>query len=159
MDTPTKASVRRVHDALLKAGLEARIVELKQTTRTAEDAAAAIGTTVAQIVKSLVFLADGVPIVVLASGVNRVDVVRVGAALGRTIGRASPDEVRAATGFAIGGVAPLGYSGELEVLFDRDLLQHDLVWAAAGTPNAVFPIAPEDLLRVSRARVLDVKPS
>ncbi|MBA2240838.1 MAG: YbaK/EbsC family protein [Solirubrobacterales bacterium] len=152
-----KPSVQRVHDALTAAGLEPRIVELGEVTRTAEEAAAAIGTTIARIVKSLVFLADDEPIIVLASGENRVDTGRVGRELGKTLRRADADRVRVATGYAIGGVAPIGYPAPLQTLLDRDLLQHDVVWAAAGAPNAVFPIAPADLLRVTGARVLDVR--
>ena len=152
-----KASVQRVYDHLASAGLAVEIVEFPHSTRTASEAAAAIGTTVPRIVKSLVFLADGEPLVVLASGSNRVDTQRLGSLLGKRIGRADADRVRAATGFAIGGVAPVGYPEPIEGVLDRDLLQYDTVWAAAGTPNAVFPISPPDLLRVSGARVLDVK--
>jgi prolyl-tRNA editing enzyme YbaK/EbsC (Cys-tRNA(Pro) deacylase) len=152
-----KASVQRVHDHLAGAGLAVEIVEFPHSTRTASEAAAAIGTTVPRIVKSLVFLADGEPLVVLASGSNRVDTERLGRLLGKRIERADADRVRAATGFAIGGVAPVGYPEPVEVVLDRDLLQYDTVWAAAGTPNAVFPVSPPDLVRVSGARVLDVK--
>jgi prolyl-tRNA editing enzyme YbaK/EbsC (Cys-tRNA(Pro) deacylase) len=152
-----KPSVERVRDALLAAGLEPRIVEFPQSTRTATEAAAAIGTSVPQIVKSLVFLAASEPIVVLVSGANRVDTERLARDLGRTIERADADRVRAATGFSIGGVAPVGYPAPLEILLDRDLLRYDVVWAAAGTPNAVFPVTPTELVRVSGARVLDVK--
>ena len=152
-----KPSVERVRDALLAAGLEPRIVEFPRSTRTASEAAAAIGTSVAQIVKSRVFLADGEPFVVLASGANRVDMERLARDLGLTIERADADRVRAATGFSIGGVAPLGYPAPLEIVLDRDLLQYDVVWAAAGTPNAVFPVTRTELVRISGARVLDVK--
>jgi prolyl-tRNA editing enzyme YbaK/EbsC (Cys-tRNA(Pro) deacylase) len=152
-----KPSIQRVREALIRAGLEPRIVAFEQTTRTAQDAAAAIGTSVPQIVKSLVFLADDQPIVVLASGANRVDPHRLGAELDKEIGRADADRVRAATGFAIGGVAPVGYPAPLPVFLDRDLLGYEEVWAAAGTPHAVFPIRPADLLRVTGARVLDLK--
>jgi prolyl-tRNA editing enzyme YbaK/EbsC (Cys-tRNA(Pro) deacylase) len=152
-----KASVRRVHDALVAAGLSPEIVEYPETTRTAQAAADALGTTVGRIVKSLVFLADDEPLVVLASGENRVDTDRVGALLGKAIGRADAARVREATGFAIGGVAPVGYPAPVETLIDRDLLRYDRVWAAAGTPHHVFPIAPEDLVRVSGGRVADVK--
>ena len=152
-----KPSIRRVHDALIGFGLAPRIVEFAESTRTAQDAAAAIGTAVPRIVKSLVFMADGEPLIVLTSGVNRVDTARLGRELGKAISRADPERVRAATGFAVGGVPPVGYPAPLDVLVDRDLLQFDEVWAAAGTPNAVFPIRPIDLVRVSGGRVLDVK--
>ena len=152
-----KPSIRRVHDALLGFGLTPRIVEFAESTRTAQDAAAAIGTSVPRIVKSLVFLADGEPLIVLTSGVNRVDTTRLGRDLGTAISRADADRVRAATGLAVGGVPPLGYPAPLDVVIDRDLLAFDEVWAAAGTPNAVFSIGPQYLVRVSGGRVLDIK--
>jgi prolyl-tRNA editing enzyme YbaK/EbsC (Cys-tRNA(Pro) deacylase) len=152
-----KQSVRRVVDALAAAGVDAEVKELAQSTRTAEEAAAAIGTSVPCIVKSLVFLADGEPVLALVSGSNRLDTARVSEALGRMIERADAAKVREATGFAIGGVAPVGHTGPLEVLVDRDLLQYDQVWAAAGTPNAVFPIAPPVLVQITSGRVLDLK--
>ena len=152
-----KPSVQRVRAALAAAGLHPEIVEYAESTKTAQAAADALGTTVERIVKSLVFLADGEPLVVLASGVNRVDTVRLGRDLGRRIDRADAARVREATGFAIGGVAPVGYPAPVETLIDRDLLQYDVVWAAAGTPNDVFPIAPNDLVRVTGGRVLNVR--
>ena len=153
------SSVERVREALTQVGLVPRIVELSQSTRTASEAAAAIGTSVPRIVKSLVFLADGEPIVVLASGANRVDTTRLAGELEKRVERADAERVRSATGFSIGGVAPLGYPSPLDVVLDRDLLQYDEVWAAAGTPNAVFPIQPSELVRVTGARVLDIKES
>ena len=152
-----KASVQRVADALKAAGLDAQIRETPASTRTAEEAAAAIGTTVPRIVKSLVFLADRVPILALVSGSNRLDTDRLGQALGMAIARADAATVRAATEFAIGGVAPLGLATVLEVLIDRDLLQFDVVWAAAGTPNAVFPITPAQLVAATGGIVIDLK--
>lgn len=152
-----KSSTQRVSDALTGLGLEPRIVEVSQSARTAAEAAAAIGTSIPRIVKSLVFLADGEPVVVLASGASRVDTARLGRELGKTIERADAHRVRTATGFAVGGVAPLGYPSPLAVVVDRDLLQYDEVWAAAGTPHAVFAIDPADLARVTAARVLDIK--
>ena len=152
-----KPSVERVRDALLGFGLSPQIVEFSESTRTAQEAAEAIGTSVPRIVKSLVFVADGEPLIVLTSGANRVDTERLGRELGRAISRADAERVRAATGFAVGGVPPVGYPRPLEVVIDRDLLQFDEVWAAAGTPNAVFPIRPADLVRVTGGRVLDVR--
>ena len=152
-----KPSVQRVRDALAAAGLHPEIVEYAETTRTAQAAADALGTTVERIVKSLVFLADGEPLVVLASGVNRVDTARIGRELGKQVDRANAARVRDATGFAIGGVAPVGYPAPVETLVDRDLLQYDMVWAAAATPYHVFPIKPDDLVRVTGGRVLDVR--
>ena len=150
-------SVQRVADALRAAGIDAEIKEMSDSTRTAEEAAAAIGTSVPQIVKSLVFLADDAPIVALVSGSNRLDTDRLGAALGRTISRANASTVRVATGFAIGGVPPLGHTTSLEIVIDRDLLQYDVVWAAAGTPHAVFPIAPDVLVTATGGAVVDLK--
>jgi prolyl-tRNA editing enzyme YbaK/EbsC (Cys-tRNA(Pro) deacylase) len=152
-----KAAVQRVHDALLARGVEPRIVEFSESTRTAEEAALAIGTTVERIVKSLVFASDDQPILALVSGGNRVATARLAEALGAPVRRADAEMVRAATGFAIGGVPPLGHATELTVVLDEDLLGYDLVYAAAGTPNTVFPITPEELLRVTRARVVALK--
>jgi prolyl-tRNA editing enzyme YbaK/EbsC (Cys-tRNA(Pro) deacylase) len=152
-----KPSMQRVADALKAAGVDAEIRETPVSTRTAEEAAAAIGTTVPKIVKSLVFLADGAPILALVSGSNRLDTDRLGATLGKAIARADANTVRAATGFAIGGVPPLGHTTPLGILIDRDLLQFDLVWAAAGTPHAVFPITPEQLVQATGGQVLDLK--
>jgi len=130
--------------------------EFAASTATASDAAAAIGTTVGRIVKSLVFMAGEQPVLVLASGPNRVDVVKVGQLVGTPIKRANADQVRALTGFAIGGVPPVGHVQTLTTFVDRDLLQYDEVWAAAGTPNAVFAIAPTELVRIANGRVEDV---
>ena len=152
-----KQSVQRVADSLGAAGLAAEIRELSASTRTAEEAATAVGTTVPRIVKSLVFLADDTPILALVSGSNLLDTERLGTALGKRISRADAATVRAATGFAIGGVPPLGHATPLDVLIDRDLLQFDVVWAAAGTPHAVFPIAPADLVRATGGRVMELK--
>ncbi len=126
-------------------------------TRTAADAAAAIGCDVAQIVKSLVFAADGEPVLVLTSGANRVDVERVADLLGATrVTKADADLVRSATGFAIGGTPPFGHPAPLPTLVDRDLLDHEVVWAAAGTPDSVFPLSPDVVVRRSGGRVADV---
>jgi prolyl-tRNA editing enzyme YbaK/EbsC (Cys-tRNA(Pro) deacylase) len=137
-------------------------VEFPVSTRTAADAAAAIGTTVGQIVKSLVFMVAETPpspVLVLTSGSNRVDTARLAQHLGAPVRKATADEVRAATGFAIGSVPPLGHARPLGVVVDRDLLSYDLLYAAAGTPNAVFPITPGELLRVSGGQPLDVRES
>lgn len=152
-----KPSVQRVRDALVAGGLQVKIVEYAESTKTAQAAADALGTTVERIVKSLVFMAGGSPVVVLTSGVNRVDMDKLGRALGRRIERADAARVRAATGFAIGGVAPVGFPAPIETLIDRDLLQYDLVWAAAGTPNTVFPIRPDDLVAVTGGQVRDIR--
>jgi prolyl-tRNA editing enzyme YbaK/EbsC (Cys-tRNA(Pro) deacylase) len=151
-----KASVARVAEALRALGLDTEIKEFAASTRTAEDAAAAIGTTVGQIVKSLVFLAGGDPVLALVSGSNRADTDRLAATLGAPIHRADANTVRRVTGFSIGGVPPVGHATPLRTLLDRDLLRYDVVWAAAGTPNTVFSIRPEELQRVTGATVSDI---
>ena len=138
-------------------GLDLEVREFPEGTRTAQDAANAIGCTVDQIVKSLVFVADTDPVLVLTSGANRVDVVKVGKETGSAgVRKADAEEVRAATGYAIGGTPPFGHARDLLVLVDRHLTDFDVVWAAAGTPRHVFPIAPADLVRVTGGRVADV---
>ena len=128
-----------------------------QGTRTAAEAAAAVGCEVAQIVKSLVFRrAGGDALLVLVSGRNRVDERKVEALVGEAVGKADAAFVRSATGFAIGGVPPAGHPSPLETLVDEALLEHDEVWAAAGTPRTVFPIAPRDLVGLTGGRVGDV---
>lgn len=128
-----------------------------QGTRTAEEAAAAVGCEVGQIVKSLVFLAGGQPVVALVSGANRLDEAALAAAAGGQVGRADAATVREATGYAIGGVPPFGHDTELPVYCDRDLLQHSTVWAAAGRPDTVFEITPQRLVELSRATVADLR--
>lgn len=151
-----KASVQRVADALAQQGIHAEITEFSESTRTAEEAAAAVGCTVGQIVKTLVFMVDGRPILALVSGVNRVDTGLLAAVSGGQIARANADSVREATGFSIGGVPPVGHATPLSTYLDRDLLQYERVWAAAGTPNAVFAITPGDLQRITGATVADI---
>jgi prolyl-tRNA editing enzyme YbaK/EbsC (Cys-tRNA(Pro) deacylase) len=154
---PTQPAVRRVADSLAGMGISAEIVEFAESTRTAEEAAQAIGTTVERIVKSLVFMAGDDMLLVLTSGGNRVDTALLGQTLGMPIKRADANTVRQVTGFAIGGVPPVGHARALPVVIDSDLLQYDVVFAAAGTPHAIFPIAPGDLCRITGARILDIK--
>lgn len=150
-------NVDRVSAAARAAGLEISVRRFPEGTRTAEDAARAIGCSVAQIVKSLVFMAGGDPLLALVSGANRVDMDRLAAATGAAEARrATGDEARAAGGYAIGGVPPFGHPRPLTVLIDRDLLAHDVLWAAAGLPDAVFAISPDDLVRVSGGRVVEL---
>ena len=151
-----KASVRRVADALAQLGIQVEITEFAESTRTAEEAAAAVNSTVGQIVKSLVFLAGEQPVLAMVSGANRVDTAKLAQVAGGSISRANADLVRAATGFSIGGVPPVGHATPLATFLDRNLLQYPLVWAAAGTPNAVFPIAPDELQRITGATVADL---
>lgn len=157
--TESKGSVARVRDALVRFGLEAEIKEFDASTRTSADAAAAIGCQVAQIAKSVIFRAKGAgqPVLVIASGINRIDEKKLEAALGDKIGRADADFVRASTGFAIGGVAPVGHTGPVRIFIDQDLDQYAEIWAAAGSPNAVFRLTPADLRRVTGGTVIAVK--
>jgi prolyl-tRNA editing enzyme YbaK/EbsC (Cys-tRNA(Pro) deacylase) len=137
--------------------LELAVQDFPQGTRTAADAAAAIGCDVAQIVKSLVFVADEDPVLVLTSGANRVDEETLARTLDATsVRKATADEVREATGYAIGGTPPFGHRHPLRVLCDRELTRHDEIWAAAGTPATVFPITPPALLATTGAEVIDV---
>ena len=147
---------QRVHAALSAAGVATRIEEFPSSTRTAQEAADAVGTSVGQIVKSLVFLAGGVPVLALVSGANRLDPARLEALTGLEIGKADADAVRRATSYSIGGVPPTGFPAPIPTFVDRDLLQYDVVWAAAGTPRHVFPIAPNDLVRITGGRVVEL---
>ena len=148
------ANAVRVVSAAAELGLAIEVRAFPEGTRTAEDAAAAIGVEVGQIVKSLVFLLDGAPVVALVSGSNRLDEARLAAVLGgRHAGRADADAVRAATGFPIGGVPPFGHPSVLLTAVDEDLLTYDQVWAAAGTPRDVFALSPADLVRVTGGTV------
>jgi prolyl-tRNA editing enzyme YbaK/EbsC (Cys-tRNA(Pro) deacylase) len=151
------SSVERVRAALLAAGHPDTITEFPEGTRTAADAAAAVGCTVAQIAKSIVFRAGARAVVVIASGANRVDAAKVGEAIGEKVRRADADWVREATGFAIGGVSPLGHVAPPILLFDRDLLALDPIWAAAGSPAHVFRTDPATLARVTGAVVADIR--
>ena len=141
--------------AALGPGFE--VLEFEESTRTSQDAAAAVGCTVAEIAKSLIFKsAEGRAVLVIASGVNRVDEKKVAALLGQKIGRADADFVRDRTGYAIGGVPPVGHASTPIVLIDADLMRLSQVWAAAGTPNAVFKLTPNDLVGLTQGRVADV---
>lgn len=150
-------SVERVRAALIAAGHPDTIREFPKSTRTAADAAAAIGCTVAQIAKSIVFRAGERAAVVIASGVNRVDVGKAAKALGVKLARADADFVRATTGFAIGGVAPVGHAHPPLILLDHDLLALDPIWAAAGSPTHVFQTSAAELERMSGGTIADVK--
>lgn len=153
-------NVARVVAAASQAGLKIEVERFPEGTRTAADAARAVGCDVAQIVKSLVFMADDAPILALASGANRVDPRRLGEALGASdVRRADGDQARAATGFAIGGIPPFGHDRPLLVLIDRDLMSNERLWAAAGLPDAVFAIAPDALVRASGGRVVELADS
>ncbi len=153
-------SVQRVVDAARDLGLEIEIREFPAGTRTADDAAKAIGVSVGQIVKTLVFMADARPVICFVSGPNRLDTARLAAITGAAeVRRASADEVRGATGFAVGGVPPIGHSAPVPMYCDPDLLQYDAVWAAGGTPMTVFAVEPQALVKACNATVIDLKES
>ncbi|HEU4385412.1 MAG TPA: YbaK/EbsC family protein [Anaeromyxobacteraceae bacterium] len=151
-------SVERVREALAALGLASEVKQLEASTRTAEDAAAAVGCQVGQIVKSLVFRSEatGDALLVLVSGTNRASEPRLSALSGGPVARADADFVRDRTGFAIGGVPPLGHARPLPTLIDRDLMAFPVVWAAAGSPNAVFALSPADLQRITAGRIVDL---
>ncbi|MFE9679700.1 YbaK/EbsC family protein [Streptomyces sp. NPDC006259] len=145
-------------DALGLAELHPRVRRFPDAVRTAAEAAAAIGCDPSRICKSLIFAADGVPVLVLMDGASRVDVELVRKHLGaHKVTRAAADVVRETTGYAIGGVPPFGHRTRTRVLADRNLLAHDVVWAAAGTPHTVFPMTPEALVEHAGADIVDVR--
>lgn len=154
------ASAQKVQDALTAFGMTLKVVEFPASTRTAADAAQAIGTTIGQIAKSVMFRAtqSNRPVLVIASGVNRVDEKKVGSLIGEPIAKADAEFVRQKTGFVIGGVPPVGHIEPPITLIDEDLLQYEEIWAAAGTPNAVFQLTPPDLVRIAGGRVEGIKP-
>lgn len=149
----------RLQQLLHETGIPAQVVEFEQATRTSAEAAAAIGCTVAEIAKSVVFRnkADNTAVIVVASGANRVSEEKVAALLGTPLGRANADFVREATGFVIGGVSPLGHTQPVTMLLDADLQRFATIWAAAGTPFSVFPLTPAELARVTGARWGDIR--
>jgi Cys-tRNA(Pro) deacylase len=152
-------SAQKVADAAQALGLDVEIVEFEQTTRSAQDAADAIGCQVAQIVKSLLFVVDGQPVMALVSGTNRLDERKLAALRGvgrKKVKRADADTAKAVTGFSIGGVPPFGHQSRLPVYVDQDLTRFEVVWAAAGTPFAVFAITPDELVRASGGTVADL---
>lgn len=151
------SSVERVAAALEAAGHDPTIRTFPKGTRTAAEAAAAVGCTVAQIAKSIVLRAGDRPVLVVASGVNRVDTTKVAALVGQPVERAEASWVRATTGFAIGGVAPVGHLGPPLVLIDRELAALDPIWAAAGSPQHVFRTSCAELVRISGGRLADVR--
>ncbi|MEA2446840.1 MAG: hypothetical protein QOK47_477 [Actinomycetota bacterium] len=150
-------NAKRVQEALAAKGLDIEVVQVPESTRTAQEAADALGITVAQIAKSIVFTLGESGVVVVASGVNRIDEAKVSSLIGAPIGRANADDVRRLTGFPIGGVPPLAHTTEVEVLIDEDLLAFEEIWAAAGTPNAVFRTTGRELHESTGARVANIK--
>jgi Cys-tRNA(Pro) deacylase len=153
-------TAQKVADAARQLGLAIEIKEFEATTRTAQDAANAIGCQVGQIVKSLLFVANGQPVMALVSGSNQLDEKKLASACGvsrKKIKRANADIARNATGFAIGGVPPFGHKTRLPTYIDEDLFNFAVIWAAAGTPKTVFAITPQELARITGNNIVDLK--
>jgi prolyl-tRNA editing enzyme YbaK/EbsC (Cys-tRNA(Pro) deacylase) len=153
------AAAQRVQDALKALGVACQVVELPESTRSAAEAAQAIGCRVEQIVKSLVFRGRSTnrPILAIVSGANRVDEEKLAVLVAEPVAKADADYVRQRTGYAIGGVPPVGHVESLMCVIDEDLLQYEQIWAAAGTPRAVFRLTPADLQRITDGPVVSVK--
>jgi prolyl-tRNA editing enzyme YbaK/EbsC (Cys-tRNA(Pro) deacylase) len=153
--TDLPRSARRVRDALVALGLPADIHPMADSTRTAPEAAAAVGCEVGAIVKSLVMrgAASGEPVLALVSGANRADLELLARAVGEAIERPDAQYVREVTGYSIGGIPPVGHPAPVRTVLDQDLLRYETVWAAAGNPHAVFPIAPDALASATGAKV------
>jgi prolyl-tRNA editing enzyme YbaK/EbsC (Cys-tRNA(Pro) deacylase) len=154
------SSAQKVQDVLSKLGTNYVVIEFADSTRTAREAADRVGCQLGQIVKSMIFMGQESKkgILVLTSGANRVDEKKISHYATEPISRAEPDYVRTVTGFAIGGVPPVGHAMPLETYIDEDLLQYTSVWAAAGTPNAVFELPSADLVEITDAKIVRVKP-
>jgi prolyl-tRNA editing enzyme YbaK/EbsC (Cys-tRNA(Pro) deacylase) len=152
------SSALKVQQALIAIGMQLEVIELPESTRTSLEAAQALGCQVGQIAKSIIFQAipSQRPILVIASGSNRVNEKVIAALIGEVIGKADADFVRQRTGFVIGGVPPVGHTERLETFIDQDLLQYREIWAAAGTPHAVFRLTPDDLLRMTGGLVIKI---
>ena len=148
----------RVEQALRARGLDPGIRQMPDSTRTAKEAAAALGVAIGQIAKSLVFRGEqsGIPVLVIASGPDRVDEERLAGVIGEPVAKPDADYVRARTGFGIGGVPPVGHSEPVRTVIDERLLSFDPIWAAAGTPHHVFPVTPDELRRVTGGEVVAV---
>ena len=152
-----KPAVRKVQSAIRQLGIEREVIELGVDARTSQQAADALGVGVGQIAKSLVFTVNSSPLLVIASGANRVDELKLEKLAGGKVRRADPETVKQATGYAIGGVPPLGHPIPLPVYIDPDLFQYELIYAAAGVPECVFPLTPAELVQGTGGRVADVK--
>ena len=158
MAEPLSVTAQKVQDALNRHGVSCRVVELPGSTRTAQEAAQAVGCRVEQIAKSLVFQGKTTkkPVLVVASGANRVNEKKLRDLLSEPVKKADADFVRAHTGFAIGGVPPAGLSNPMEIFIDEDLFKYPEIWAAAGTPHAVFKLTAADLLKITQGKVVSI---
>ncbi len=159
MTTQLSPSVQKVQEAIKGLGFSVQVVELEATTRTSADAAQAVGCRVEQIAKSLIFQGKQShrPILVIASGSNRVNEKRIAELISEPLGKADADFVRQHTGFAIGGVPPVGHLEKLQIFIDEDLLKYEEIWAAAGSPHAVFKLTPSDLIKMTGGQVTFIK--
>jgi Cys-tRNA(Pro) deacylase len=156
--TQLSTSAQKIQNLLTELGYVYTVIEHAESTRTAQEAADRAGCELGQIVKSLIFMGkSGKPILVLTSGANRVDEKRISTYAGEKISRADADFVRRVTGFAIGGVPPIGHAEKMETYIDEDFLVYQLVWAAAGTPNAIFELKTEDLQKMTNGKIAQVK--
>jgi prolyl-tRNA editing enzyme YbaK/EbsC (Cys-tRNA(Pro) deacylase) len=159
MDKILTNRAQSVQNALKQKGLDCKVMELPSSTRTAQDAATSIGCEVSQIVKSLIFKTKetGRPVLILASGVNRVNEEIIESYIGERVSKADADFTREITGFAIGGIPPIGHAKNIDLIFiDQDLVKYDSVWAAAGTPNSVFNIGSKDLVSITNGKVISI---
>jgi Cys-tRNA(Pro) deacylase len=156
---PLSPSAQKVQETLSGFGPDFVVIEFEESTRTAQEAAERVGCQLGQIVKSLIFKGQtsGKGILILVSGTNRVSESKIGQLIGEQIDRADPDFVRAVTGFAIGGIPPVGHSQSLVTFLDEDLMQNPTIWAAAGTHNAVFKLSPTDLVNMTQGKIANVK--
>src|SRR5688500_14477383 len=156
---PLSPSAQKVDDALRALGYSFNIIERAESTRTAQEAAERAGCELGQIVKSMIFIGktSGKPVLVLTSGANRVDEKRISEYAGESISRADADFVRSVTGFAIGGIPPVGHLQEIETYLDEDFFQYKTIWAAAGNPNAIFELPTKALQAITNAKVARVK--
>ena len=152
-------TAQKVQDMVTSLGFNCKVIEFQESTRTAQEAAERAGCTLGQIIKSLIFKGKTTdkPILVLTSGANRVNEKLIGEYAGEAIGRADADFVRTVTGFAIGGVPPVGHAQKMKTYLDEDLLQYTTVWAAAGTPNAIFESTPDALQKMTNGKTVKVK--
>jgi len=157
--TTLSPSAQKIQDQIKSLGYDYTVIEHAESTRTAQEAADRAGCELGQIVKSLIFKGkeSGKPILVLTSGANRVDEKRISGYAGEAIGRADADFVRTVTGFAIGGVPPFGHLQKMETYIDEDFLPYPTIWAAAGTPNAIFELETDDLQKMTNGTVVQVK--
>jgi prolyl-tRNA editing enzyme YbaK/EbsC (Cys-tRNA(Pro) deacylase) len=153
------SSVQKVQEELKRLGFSNEVMELQATTRTSAEAAQAVGCQVEQIAKSIVFRAikTDQPILVIASGPNRVNEKRIEEWISGPLGKADANYVRHKTGFVIGGVPPIGHLKKIEIFIDEDLLQYEEIWAAAGSPHAVFKLTPSDLVKMTEGRIVSIK--